>query len=622
MKARMLITTLLVVMLLAIVSSVVYADDGETWLDSPVEGASRCGSPFGQSNPLGGQAFHNAADMACGMYRAPVRAVASGEVVWDGYWPIGVGGPATGHGLTMVIFHPESGLYTYSAHLDDVTMHVGDQVSKGETVGHVGNSGYVQKFVGNPNYHLHFAVRNTGPEDGSCWNTSCWKNPDDYLGTAPSGTVASGDSEDKNQGGGQVEVTPSPDDSESPSTNEPKETNTTVGSSGLVATLDRIANAIRLIPELRVYAETWDKYKKYLPWLSAILVVLLFLTVFQPLVGWLGKTRWGRKYDRKRKQFFWLSVVILVAYSIRKDGGTEDLLLLQMLKFTSGIWAFFTVTNFVYGLWRHFNYDPELEKVLAAGGHDKWEWLREAVLTPVIYGVLASILAFSFGYYWFRPVVVTAEEQSPPAEESSPVVINPEPTPQEPHAPPPSGNGRIDFNCDFNAIEAGLGPVEVSCDDNGYPKFSIRYWNGSYVSFHIDAEVLDAAAAASPDNLDLILVSIAVAHSESSGYQNSVCSGAGACGTWQFMPGTFMAYAPLGSSLDDRFNRFIEGKAAANLLGDGANGYGGMQLYAKSGAEFTNCFQGVGCPTWNQHGPQADYVLRLFTALRVAAGLE
>lgn len=74
-------------------------------------------------------------------------------------------------------------LFTYLAHLADATVEVGDIVSAGQIVGHVGNTGYVNRSLANGNHHLHFAVRNIGPENTWCWDASCWLNPDNYLGT-------------------------------------------------------------------------------------------------------------------------------------------------------------------------------------------------------------------------------------------------------------------------------------------------------------------------------------------------------------------------------------------------------------------------------------------------------
>lgn len=81
------------------------------------------------------------------------------------------GGPASANG---------GELYTYSAHLDKIMVKPGQFVHKGDVIGIVGSTGYVP----NPswNKHLHFAVRNTGPSDESCWDGSCWLNPDNYLG--------------------------------------------------------------------------------------------------------------------------------------------------------------------------------------------------------------------------------------------------------------------------------------------------------------------------------------------------------------------------------------------------------------------------------------------------------
>jgi hypothetical protein len=155
----------------------------EIWLQSPIEGAKRCGAPFGGNNPAGGQDFHNAIDLCGG--NDEVLAAANGQIVWVSWWPPATELRGTGHGITVVIYHPEAGVYSYNAHLNGVAVQVGDQVLKGQVVGWQGTTGYMKV----RNKHLHYGISIYGPEVTWCWDTSCWQNPDNYLGRARSGTL-------------------------------------------------------------------------------------------------------------------------------------------------------------------------------------------------------------------------------------------------------------------------------------------------------------------------------------------------------------------------------------------------------------------------------------------------
>lgn len=181
--------------------------------------------------------------------------------------------------------------------------------------------------------------------------------------------------------------------------------------------------------------------------------------------------------------------------------------------------------------------------------------------------------------------------------------------------------------CDFDPIAAGLGPVVVSCDANGFPTFPIRYWNGNNEQFTVDPDVWYAIEAATSDR-PLQLVLLAIAFSESPNYQNVACSEVGACGVWQFMPGTFDTWttveerqAVLESGVvdDARFFVPLEALAAARMEGSGSFGdYSGNGIAVMDQSTFESCFQGVGCHTWNQHQPQANLVWRLYQALLLA----
>lgn len=308
-------------------------------------------------------------------------------------------------------------------HLEECYVSPGDAVKKGQRIGLMGNSGSSDWT------HLHFVILHNGEAVRD--QSQFWDGSKSNTGTEKEEEPKKEEEEVKPTEEKSVEVKP---------TVMPTEKEKTFRN------IDEMFQAVRIIPGMGKYADAWDKYKKYLPWVAAILVVLVALTVAGPFFGWLSRTKWGQKRDRKRKQFFWLSVLILLAYLIQKDQGKENLLLLEMLKFTFAIWAFFTLTAIIYQFWRHWNYDPEREKLLAAGASPGWEWLWEALIAPVIYGVLVLILAYTFGYYWhFLPKITIAKESVPiretvKEEESgqNPVKLTPEGSiPNDPNEPTP-----------------------------------------------------------------------------------------------------------------------------------------------------------------------------------------
>lgn len=99
----------------------------------------------------------------------------------------------TNYGDTVVINHtPEAGdderhIYTLYAHLDERSVHRGQKVRKGETIGISGNSGtmaYYKKLK--QSFHLHFEVMDSPSELdwGYGWPSGNRKDPTDYLGGA------------------------------------------------------------------------------------------------------------------------------------------------------------------------------------------------------------------------------------------------------------------------------------------------------------------------------------------------------------------------------------------------------------------------------------------------------
>lgn len=89
---------------------------------------------------------HNGVDIAAA-YGTPILSAASGTVViarnggWNG-----------GYGSYVVVQH-SNGMQTLYAHMSNVRVSVGEQVSKGQTIGGMGNTGQ------STGVHLHFEVR-------------------------------------------------------------------------------------------------------------------------------------------------------------------------------------------------------------------------------------------------------------------------------------------------------------------------------------------------------------------------------------------------------------------------------------------------------------------------------
>ncbi len=89
---------------------------------------------------------------------APVLAAGSGKVVWAGYGLYsGPDAPDDPYGLAVVIEHDfgyqGKSLFTLYAHMSRVDVIRGQYVETGQTVGHVGDTGFTT------GYHLHFEVR-------------------------------------------------------------------------------------------------------------------------------------------------------------------------------------------------------------------------------------------------------------------------------------------------------------------------------------------------------------------------------------------------------------------------------------------------------------------------------
>jgi len=95
------------------------------------------------------QTFHQGLDLA-----APrgtlIRAAAGGIVTRTGWiW--------RGYGISTVIRHA-NGTWTHYAHQSSASVQVGQQVSAGQSIGRVGNTGFVIASRGGDGSHLHFEI--------------------------------------------------------------------------------------------------------------------------------------------------------------------------------------------------------------------------------------------------------------------------------------------------------------------------------------------------------------------------------------------------------------------------------------------------------------------------------
>ncbi len=116
-----------------------------TW---PVPGFSYISSYYG---PRWGS-FHYGIDIAgAGIYNAPIVAANSGKVIIAFTNHI----PGYSYGKYVVIDHG-GGYSTLYGHCNSLAVKVGDYVTKGQTIAHVGTTG------NSSGYHLHFEIRENG----------------------------------------------------------------------------------------------------------------------------------------------------------------------------------------------------------------------------------------------------------------------------------------------------------------------------------------------------------------------------------------------------------------------------------------------------------------------------
>lgn len=111
-------------------------------------------SKFGpRKKPNGKPGFHYGIDMAA-IRGTPVKAAAAGVVI--------EAGSRYGYGNTIVVVHNNKYKTRY-AHLDSISVKVGQKVHRGMMIGKVGDTGYVRS-KGKDASHLHFEVHAFGKQ--------------------------------------------------------------------------------------------------------------------------------------------------------------------------------------------------------------------------------------------------------------------------------------------------------------------------------------------------------------------------------------------------------------------------------------------------------------------------
>ncbi len=105
-------------------------------------------SPFGwRKHPIfRSRKFHTGVDIA-GPRRSPIRSADSGHVLYTGWYG--------GYGKVVIVSHG-NGMSTLYAHLAQIAVAKGNNVSKGDTIGYEGTTGF------STGPHLHFEVREQG----------------------------------------------------------------------------------------------------------------------------------------------------------------------------------------------------------------------------------------------------------------------------------------------------------------------------------------------------------------------------------------------------------------------------------------------------------------------------
>ena len=122
---------------------------------------------------------HKGIDISIGS-GSDVVAAADGYVKyvqnWDGT-VTGRGGMMS-YGNLVIVYHPSTGTATYYAHLKDMSVSLGQQVSQYQVIGHVGSTGQ------STGPHLHFELRLNAKSGQNTYGRSdgTYVNPLDYVG--------------------------------------------------------------------------------------------------------------------------------------------------------------------------------------------------------------------------------------------------------------------------------------------------------------------------------------------------------------------------------------------------------------------------------------------------------
>lgn len=124
-------------------------------------------SPFGpRKDPFTAKdAYHTGIDLVKS-HKAPIEAFVGGSVLFAGATTIGTG--LGGLGNVVAILDPKGALHIY-AHLDSVSVKIGDKISKGKVLGKQGSTG---RSTGS---HLHYEIRKTSKTSYG------WRTGKDYV---------------------------------------------------------------------------------------------------------------------------------------------------------------------------------------------------------------------------------------------------------------------------------------------------------------------------------------------------------------------------------------------------------------------------------------------------------
>ena len=134
-------------------NSGIYVDDGTEWAwptNRPCIITSRFGTRY-----LFDRTSHDGLDISGTGYGSPIYAIQDGVVMSARYG----GWAGNSSGLNIIIQHP-NGLWSLYAHLSAINVSVGDQVTRAQRIGSMGNSGLVT------GTHLHIGIFTGKPYNG------------------------------------------------------------------------------------------------------------------------------------------------------------------------------------------------------------------------------------------------------------------------------------------------------------------------------------------------------------------------------------------------------------------------------------------------------------------------